>query len=325
MYDVVVVGAGPAGLQAAVAAASEGLDVVVLEKDRHVGGQIRHTPRFENSIFANGQSGSWVTDGWRQKAESFGVNFVQGEAYSLSPATAYNKAHSVRWATDTNDFERGTLWGHAVVLAMGMTWNPVAVPGMIFAKAAGLVSYGPGLATRARWQDSDHVAILGGGPAAGQAAVVLGERGIRVSLICRTKPKMPQYLSDRVDNLPNVVPFQGVSVEAIDGLFDRGHIGLLLDDGTSIDANHLMLCAGQRPATGWLKGTLPLDDADKIVIQNGQTCTNIPGVFAVGDCRAGSTARVGSAVGDGSMAVTEIWRHFKAAPDPKEGSCLLPA
>lgn len=332
MYDVVVVGAGPAGLQAAVSAASDGLSVVVLEAGEP-GGQIGQTPRFENSVFAKGQDGPELVRQFVKVADAFNVDFVKGTAYSLS-GTAGD--YTVRWERPVKpgkmlpEDEVGALRGRHVILAMGKQWRQVDAPGIARAVMSGFASYGPKRAVLDVWDHTDQVVLYGGGPAAGQAAVVLAERGVSVTILCRSEPSMPQYLLDRIFALETVKIVGGTELL---GITINGPIRAIIDtDRRSYAANHLMICAGQVPSTYWLKGSgVELDDTGHAVIKKGQTGTTLDGVYAVGDCRAGCAHRVGSAVGDASMAVTQIWRRslgvrppVSCTPTPRESEEMCP-
>lgn len=330
MYDVCVIGAGVAGLQAAISAASDGLSVVVIEASEP-GGQIGQTPRFENFVLASGQSGPELVASMVGVAERFGVDFVKGTAYSLSGTAA--DGFSVRWERqvkpgkmDVND-EVGRIECRNVVLAMGKSWRPVDVPGVKRALAEGRASYGPKRAVLNVWTHTDQAVLYGGGPAAGQAAIVLAERGVQVTIICRSAPSMPQYLLDSIAALETITVVPESDLLGVE-LSPDGRMRVVTDRH-NIGATHLFLCAGQVPSTGWLKGSgVDLDSDGYVAMRRKQTGSNIVGVYAIGDCRQGAAHRVGSAVGDGSMAIHQIWRQtvgpVSSAPTPRESEETCP-
>lgn len=304
IYDVLIVGAGPGGMQAAIAAASEGLKALVLERDK-VGGQIGQTPKLENFVFAaGGLTGPQIATMFREQAARMGVEFRKAEAKSLERHEATSLLHV--------QTTQGIYRSRTVVLAMGNQWNDLDIPGMPQAIKAGLVKIGPVDCLLANTADK-HVAVFGGGPAAGQAIIELAAKAQWVSVILRATYRMPQYLLDRIHDLPNVVSYQNTRIEEMTtGTGSNLHL-FLRGESTPLAVAYLFACNGLTPATAWLKGVpgIPLDSNGRIVVRDASSlATNMPGVYAIGDCRAGSTPRVGSAIGDGSMVVTSLWKHF---------------
>jgi thioredoxin reductase (NADPH) len=307
-YDVLIVGGGPGGMQAAVAAASEGLTTCVLEKDK-VGGQIGQTPRLENSIIApkGGITGPQFAATMRSQAEAMGVKIVAGEAKGLFVESGVN----VVYASLTNHHGQ-RLEATNVVLAMGSGWQHLDIPGLK-AQIGKRVHYGPLESLTYPITPGLQVAVFGGGPSAGQAIIALAERGAVVHVLLRSTLKMPQYLVDTIldfNNAGQVVIHEHVKLERI----TRGAGGMLvyLKGRTAhpLAASAMFMCNGLVPNTGWIGETLARDEDGRIVTQLPSLQTNLAGVYAVGDCRVGSTPRVGVAIGDGSMVVTEIWRRL---------------
>jgi thioredoxin reductase (NADPH) len=203
IYDVLVIGAGPGGMQAAIAAASEGLKTLVLERDK-VGGQIGQTPKLENSVFANGGlTGPQFATMMREQADRMGVEFHYGDAFSLR-ATKKSVVVGVKIGLSPAHVRIEHYTARTVVLAMGNKWNDIDIPGMKEGMAAGLVKIGPVDCLHADVKGKD-VAVFGGGPAAGQAILELALKARRVHVIMRSHYRMPQYLIDRMEALDNVV------------------------------------------------------------------------------------------------------------------------
>lgn len=307
-YDVVIVGAGPGGMQAGIAAASEGLSVLLLEKDTP-GGQIGQTPLLENSVFAaGGVTGPEFARMMRKQAEAMGCNFQKAEAVALH----VSKTGKTITLADGN-----AVSGGVVVLACGNKWTELNIPG-IKAAVGKSVHYGP-----VRSIDYNahgrKVAVYGGGPSAGQAILALADSSHteHAHALMRSTLKMPDYLVERIKAHPKVTLHEHATITDIqyDGpsLPTQVRFARKRDPLRVIGVAALFMCNGLVPNTGWLKGTVPLTEYGQIETTGGVN-TRLPGVYAVGDCRAGSTPRVGVAIGDGSLAITEAWRYFKAHP-----------
>lgn len=306
-WDVVIIGAGPAGMQAGIAAASEGLKTLVLEKAK-VGGQIGQTPRLENSVFANGGlTGPQFAEMMRAQAQRMGVVVEAAEIYRIKPTVS----------GDVLAFRKDGLHyaARTVVLAMGNRWNDLDIPGMKEGITAGVVKVGPVDCLNVSVEGRE-VAVFGGGPSAGQAIVELARKARHVHVILRSTFTMPEYLLARIDKLDNVTVWKNQRIQQIEASSLGVGIDLNGREDARIDASYLFSCNGLRPATDWLVGTpgIQLDQNGRIVTRLPSLETSVPNVFAVGDCRAGSTPRVGVAIGDGSMVVTEIWRYFAKNP-----------
>jgi thioredoxin reductase (NADPH) len=305
-YDVVIVGAGPGGLQAATAAASEGLTTLVLERGQ-VGGQIGQTPLLENSVFANGGvTGPEFAAMMRRQAEVMGAKIERGEVTKLVET---GRDKGIVYVRDGEPFQ---VHAHVVILAMGMKWNHVPIPG-IGPMVGRFVHYGPAKSIDFDAEGKD-VAVYGGGPAAGQAILALADAiSTRTCYaVVRSKLAMPQYLVDRIKRHPKVELHEGVQINRVLPALGASMGMMLSDRGGSVHVKALFMCNGLSPATEWVRNLLELDPDGRIVTKN--LATSIPGVYAIGDCRSGSTARVGVAIGDGSMAVTEAWKYFSKQP-----------
>ena len=317
-YDLVIVGAGPAGLAAAVYAASDGLRTLVLERDVP-GGQASYTSLIENFFgFPDGIGGAELARLAGRQAEGFGAELMPLRGVVGSDVSA---AEGIRVDLD------GGLEVHAkVILASpGMEWRRLEAPGINDLLGRG-VYYGAGRSEAAQC-GGDDVFVVGAGNSAGQAVMNLGDAGARVTMLVRGDrlgKTMSDYLVKRIEGHPLIdVRFRTQVVEARAGGDHLETVTIASADGASEerDARALFLCLGGTPRTGWAAGNgVRTDSAGYILtgpdlLDGGRRPdgwplhrdplpleTSVPGVFAAGDVRHGSTKRVGGAVGDGAMA-----------------------
>lgn len=319
VYDVVIVGAGPAGLGAAVSAASEGLSTLMLEASAP-GGQAGYSSRIENFLgFPLGLSGAELTTRAVTQAQRFGARLSgASRAVSLDAERHYKTI-----ALSTG--ERVTA--RAVILATGATYRRL--------DASRCREYeGRGIFYAATPIEADvcreaPVAVVGSGNSAGQAAVYLARASRHVHLVVRgddLDASMSRYLIDRIAQTPNVQTHLGRTVTAVEG-DDRVHAVVLQDrDGREerFEVEAVFVMIGADPCTSWLRGAVALDRQGFVVTGNDARRhadfrahwhaarephfleTTRPGVFAAGDVRTASVKRVASAVGEGSMAVRYV-------------------
>jgi thioredoxin reductase (NADPH) len=322
-YDLVIVGAGPAGLAAAVYGSSEGLTTALIEREAP-GGQAGTSSRIENYLgFHDGISGADLTREATMQARRFGAEFVQPtEAVALKRAGDGHRVHLS---------DHGVLWARSVVIATGVEWRRLRAPGV-----AELI--GRGIHYGAHPRDADdlvdrEVVIVGGANSAGQAAVAFSKPARRVTMLIRAESLakgMSRYLIEEIEARPNIEVMtrtELVRAHGQDGLecisVTRG--GAPVDE--PLRADELFIFIGAQPHTAWLEGTLARDERGFILAGRDlgtgsmpptwplprdphplETC--MPGVFAVGDTRHGSIKRVASAVGEGSMAVQLIHQYL---------------
>jgi thioredoxin reductase (NADPH) len=318
-YDVTIVGAGPAGLAAAVYAASEGLRTVVIEPEA-VGGQAGTSSMIRNYLgFPRGVSGQELASRAADQARQFGAQVVYTQ--SVTGLRAEGRDHIVT-LSDCSE-----VTSRAVVLATGVSYNRLALPALERLVGKG-VFYGA--VSEARAMRGEEVYVVGAGNSAGQAALHLAEYAARVTLLVRGESlvaSMSAYLIDELEVTPNVEIRVGTTVEDARG--EHRLKGLVLKDQATgemetVKAAALFVLIGAAPRTDWVDGTLERDDRGYIL-----TCrdlasgyepqselwprhdrppfpleTSLPGVFAVGDVRHNSVKRVASAVGDGAMAIS---------------------
>ncbi len=318
-YDLTIVGAGPAGLGAAVNAASEGLRTVVVEAVAP-GGQAGTTSMIENYLgFPNGISGSELATRAVVQARRFGAELL------LARPLVSISADTPGYVAELSD---GTLVrGRAVLFASGVQWRRLEVPGIDDLLGAG-VYYGAGPSEALACTDSQ-VVVVGGGNSAGQAVVRFSRYAQQVTLLVRGSDlgaSMSQYLIDHLSTIPNVdvrVRTQVVGLEADDRLR-----AVTVRSGDSAEpvplpADALFICIGGTPRTDGAAGIgLATNAAGYLVTGSnpggswplpGEPLpleTNQPGVFAAGDVRCGSVKRCSAAIGEGSMAVALVHRRL---------------
>jgi thioredoxin reductase (NADPH) len=314
-HDMLVVGAGPAGLAAAVTAASEGLSTVVLDAIA-TGGQAGTSSQIENYLgFPAGISGAELADRAVVQARKFGATFtIPGEAQSLDRIDG----HFVVTLTDGAQVE-----GHTVVLATGVRYRRLDVPGMD--RLEGPSVYYAATEYEARLCRGDPVTVVGGGNSAGQAALFMARNASDVNLVIRhddLNRDMSRYLTDRVEENPKITIWRTSEVaeligdEALEAVAIRD---LKTDDRQRVPTTALFVLIGAEPHTSWLQGQIPLDEKGYILTGHAEPgCTTSfqtaePGVLAVGDVRSGSIKRVASAVGEGAIAVRQAYDHLRAA------------
>lgn len=311
VYDLIVVGAGPAGLAAAVYGASEGLNVLVVEGNAP-GGQAGASSRIENYLgFPMGISGQELTDRAFVQAEKFGANILVARG-----ARALNCDGPI-YKVELE--EGGSVQGRTIILATGAQYRRLNLPELARFEGVG-VYYG---ATKVEAQicGNDEVAVVGGGNSAGQAAIFLAGFAQHVYLVVRGPglvDTMSRYLISRIEARAEITVRPHTEIEALEGN-ERLERIRWRDTQTGAterrEIRHLFSMTGANPNTAWLDGCLALDP--KQFVKTGSDLghdwplrrapymleTSRPGTFAVGDIRAGSVKRVASAVGEGSMAV----------------------
>jgi thioredoxin reductase (NADPH) len=294
---LLVIGAGPGGLSAAINAASEGLAVTVLEKSDALGGQFHQSFDIENFPGVPKTTGRALSGAMINQAKQFGVDF----RCPAGAAAIYQKENGL--VVETEDLDR--YEADAIVLALGLQYRRVDAPGLADYMGRG-VFCGPG---RARANDLASVVIVGGGNSAGQEALRWAQdKDRKVYLLIRSKieDKMSSYLIDLVRQLPNVEVIEGDEIAKVDG-FAGWLSTVTLTSGRVMVATTLMLYVGAVPHTRWLKGSgVRLTDRGFIMTKLSSYATTRPGVFAIGDARLNSVKRIGAAVGEGCAVVPEV-------------------
>ena len=323
VYDLVIVGAGPAGLAASVYAASEGLDVLTTDS-LAAGGQAGTSALIENYLgFPTGISGAELTRNAMIQAQRFGARVsVQSPVRSLG----------INGGDRIVTLQDGTrLHSRCVLVASGVEYRKLDVARFEDFEGAGI--YYAATKMEADLCKGEQVVVVGAGNSAGQAIVYLSDFAKRVHVVCRSDlgRNMSRYLVDRVIGLPNVTIHRQASVTRLDGNGHLEGVEVKCADGKSaeIDTSALFLFIGADPNTTWLDGCVELDRKGFVLTgtalppataENDQWRaagrrpflleTSLPAVFAAGDVRSGSAKRVASAVGEGAMAVSFVHAHI---------------
>ena len=330
-YDFAIVGAGPAGLAAAVYAASDGLRTVVLERDLP-GGQASHTSVIENFFgFPGGIGGAELARLAGRQAEGFGADLV------LLNGVEGHRHEGEQVVIVLCDGSEVTA--PVVLAAPGMVWRRLEVDGVAELLGRG-VYYGAGRSEAAQC-GGDEVVVVGAGNSAGQAVLHLANAGARVIQAVRGDrlgTTMSAYLVERIQNHPLIDVRLQTKVTAVHG--DQALRGVTLTDAGGVSseqrAQALFLCLGGLPSTGWARESgVATDDRGYILtgpdlLHRGARPvgwplerdplaleTSVPGFFAAGDVRHGSTKRVAGAVGEGAMAVALAYRRFEELEGPR--------
>jgi thioredoxin reductase (NADPH) len=322
IHDVAVVGAGPAGLAAAVYAASEGLDVLVVEGTAP-GGQAGTSSRIENYLgFPTGISGQALAGRAFVQAQKFGANV------NVACRVVRLDCERRPYALELSDGR--VVRASIVVIASGAQYREPQVENLQRFIGAGV--YYAATHLEAKLCEGEEIAIVGGGNSAGQAAVFLAQSCRHVHLLIRSAglaASMSRYLVRRIEENPNITLHTLTELIALHG--DGQLQNTLWRDASTgaveeCDIKHLFLMTGAVPNTDWLQGCVALDDkgfvrtgadlgAEDLAGSNWSLArapylleTSLPGVFAVGDVRSGSVKRIASAVGEGSICVQFVHR-----------------
>jgi thioredoxin reductase (NADPH) len=316
--DLIIVGAGPAGLSAAVYAASEGLDVLVLESDSP-GGQAGSSSKIENYLgFPTGISGQELAGRAYTQAQKFGAQMlIAKDARKLA-------CDRKPYAIETNDEQR--LPARAIVIATGAQYRRLPIANLSQFEGAG-VYYG---ATHLEAQlcGGEEVIVVGGGNSAGQAAIFLAQTAARVYLLVRAEglaESMSRYLVRRIEENPKINLLVRTEITALAGSDRLEHVEWRNNETEKTESHaigHIFSMTGAVPNSGWLQGCVAVDaqgfiktgadlSAEDLAAAGWPLSrapflleTSLPGVFAVGDVRGGNTKRVASAVGEGAIAIS---------------------
>lgn len=336
MYDLAVIGGGPAGLAAAVYGASEGLKTVLIERAT-TGGQAGRSSKIENYLgFENGVSGAALTTTARRQAERFGAEVITTQEAGRLKVGGLGAAHSIALSDHT------TIGARAVILATGVDYRELEVSGCRTNPAdpaeANLVGrgvfYGASVSDNSECAGED-VYIVGGANSAGQAAMYMSQTAKSVTMLVRgpsLEAGMSQYLVDRIHRTPNITV--RTCTEVVGTVAAGDHLtGLEIVDKRTGETEQVgcdrMCCfIGATPRTDWLEEAGIARDDHGFILSGpdlrekvGWTLdrpphhleTSVPGIFVAGDVRSASAKRVAAAVGEGSMAVMLVHRYLAEA------------
>jgi len=328
IYDVAIVGAGPAGLATAVYAASEGLSVIVFDANAF-GGQAGASARIENYLgFPTGISGQALTGRAFVQAQKFGAEMaipveVTGLDCGVSPfSLALTDGRSIKAQT--------------VVVAAGARYRRPDIPRLQDFEGRGIWYWASPI--EARMCRQQEIALVGGGNSAGQAAVFLSGFAAKIFMLVRSESlaaSMSRYLIERIEARPNIELLRRTEIVALTGTLE-GRLERVRwrDASAGMETDRAMrnvfLFIGADPATNWLRACGVGLDAKGFVLTGSQACTgdgattgtqrptlplesNVPGVFAVGDARSGSVKRVGGAIGEGAAVVAQLHSYLAAS------------
>jgi thioredoxin reductase (NADPH) len=307
-FDVLIVGGGPAGVAAGVYAGAEGLCALVVE-DVAIGGQAGASSRIENYMgFPTGISGADLV--WRGEIQAmkFGTRFALPRR-----AAGLQRLEDQSFCATFDNGQR--VRAKAVVVATGVQYRRLPLERLADFEGAGI--YYAATEIEARYCKASEVVIIGGGNSAGQAAMFLSRSARCVRVLVRGESlaaSMSSYLSSRLEADPRIKIEYGAEVTALHG---KDHLEAItireLKTGATrrLDTPALFIMVGAAPNTEWLSGLVELDNNGFVITGAGSLAspfaTSQPGIFAVGDVRAGSVKRVASSVGEGSVVISKVW------------------
>jgi thioredoxin reductase (NADPH) len=317
VHDVLVVGAGPAGLSAAVYAASEGLDVLVVEAASY-GGQAGSSSKIENYLgFPTGISGLALAGRAFVQAQKFGATI------NVATQSRRLRCEQRPYAIELSDGR--VVQANAIVIATGAQYREPAIENLHQYLGAGI--YYAATHLEAQLCQGEEAAVVGGGNSAGQAAVFLANSCRHVHILVRSEglaEGMSRYLIRRIEESPNITLHVRTQIASLEGNGRLQRTGWRRGSSSELemrDIAHVFLMTGAVPNTRWLEGCVALDDKQFVrtgpdlraadLAQTGWPLsrapslleTSVPGVFAVGDVRSGNVKRIASAVGEGSICV----------------------
>ncbi|MDP9181014.1 MAG: thioredoxin-disulfide reductase [Chloroflexota bacterium] len=318
-YDLIVIGSGPAGLTAALYAAREGIDTLVIERGG-VGGQAGITERLDNFPgFPEGISGSEFADRLRQQAERFGVEILQ--AQEVTEVSLDDEYRCVK----TSDGKEYSCW--AVLLALGSTYRRLEIPGEDDFIGAGVhfcaTCDGP------FYRDKE-VLVVGGGNSAGEESIFLTKFASKVTIVTRDPDlTASQIVAEKVRESPQIEVITNTSPAEFKGK-NRLETVVLKNAQTGelseMPVAGVFVFIGLTPNTGLVKGMVEMDKWG-FLLTGAALQTSVPGLFAAGDCRGGSTKQAASAAGEGAAAALGIRRFLqdRASGMPRREEMMQPA
>ncbi len=314
VFDLLIVGGGPAGVAAAVYAGSEGLDALVIE-DTAIGGQAGTSSRIENYMgFPTGISGTDLTYRGQIQALKFGTKFVMPRRVET---LTQREDGSFCAVLDGEGDDGDEICAKAVLVGTGVQYRRLPLDNLRELEGAGV--FYSATEMEARFCTQTEAVVIGGGNSAGQAAMYLSRTAAHVHLVVRSNSlaaSMSSYLSQRLEADPRITIHYETSVTDLHGDEWLEAVTFSTSDGDRrVDTRALFIMIGAAPNTDWLSGLVETDE--KGFVRTGASVgrstpfeTGTDGIFAVGDVRADSVKRVASAVGEGSVVVSTIWTYL---------------
>ena len=316
LYDVLIVGAGPAGVAASVYAGSEGLCALTIE-DTAIGGQAGTSSRIENYMgFPTGISGADLVYRGQIQAMKFGTRFAM-------PRSVQGVSHrdDGTFCVELDDGDQ--VCAKAILVATGVQYRRLPLDGLEELEGAGIFYAATDM--EARFCHGTEAVVIGGGNSAGQAAMYLSRSASHVHLVVRgdsLAASMSSYLTQRLEADPAITIHYNTEVAALHGAEHLEGVTFASPDGERhVDTRALFIMIGAAPNTDWIAGLVETDE--KGFVKTGAEVgretpyeTGTDGIFAVGDVRAGSVKRVASAVGEGSVVVSRIWDYVDKIAAP---------
>jgi thioredoxin reductase (NADPH) len=304
LYDVAVIGSGPAGLTSAIYAASEGLKVAVFEGNK-LGGQAGTSAKIENLFGFPAVSGKELTNRSVKQALGFGVEFIQD---TIDGIVRVGKRFIIG-----NDKGETVYEAKTIVLALGVQYRTLDADG-IDVHVGKTVHYGESVMDHTKKIKNKHVFVIGGANSAGQAAVYLSKHARKVTMLVRGKgleASMSSYLIDQINIRPNIDVITNCQLSKVDGEKKIEKVVITQDTNEVeiCDCSHMFIFVGAKPRTAWLDGYLDLD-SQGYIITDAKGMTSKKGVFAAGDIVSGSIKRVATAIGAGATVVSGIHAYL---------------
>ena len=321
-YDTVIVGAGPAGLAAAVYGASEGLAAIVVEREAP-GGQAGSSSRIENYLgFPSGVSGEELATRALEQAQRLGAEIL------VTRSTARIDASTREVHLDGGD----VLKARTIILACGVSWRHLPIAGFDELVGKG-ISYGAARSEASNTHGLD-IHVVGAGNSAGQAALFFSAHAESVTILCRGEDhakSMSRYLVDQLEKKSNIIVMTRTEVAAVHGEASLEAIDLrdaVTGETTRVESGGLFVFIGADADTAWLPDEIALDSRGYVLTGSDVRAagrwelerdpylleTSVPGIFACGDVRFSPVKRVAAAVGEGSMAIAFVHQYLKDAP-----------
>lgn len=310
LYDLAIIGSGPAGIAGAINAASEGLNTVVLESGLELGGQASHSSLLENVFgFPEGITGRELTSRALTQASKFKAQFLA--PFNVESISQESQIHP--GFTIYNDLGEA-VESKSVLLTMGVSYKTLPIPNL-----ARYIGYGVSYGSPSLSEDytGKHLVVVGGANSAGQAAYYLATcKRCTVSLIIRGKAiedKMSDYLIQKLRTMSNVEVMTDTNIIAVDGLSGLQTVDCENPNKKfTLKADRLFILIGAVPRTKWLEACGCTLDKHGFVITDNNLQTAIPGCYAAGDVRSLSVKRVQSAAGEGAMAIAQIHQYLSS-------------